>query len=164
MAQHWINKLNGNINIESIYGKGTQVCVEVPIGSLSTQPKASHLQAVSVNKKILVVDDSEDILDLYRYFLKHLDCDLVFANNGKEAINYVRENKPFADSLQLILMDLRMPVLNGYQATKLLRQQGISIPIIAVSAHLSDEEKDIRLESDFDEVLTKPIEWPLLKK
>ena len=79
--------------------------------------------------------------------------DIIHAWNGKEAVEMYEEFKP-----DVILMDLNMPIVNGYEATKLIHEKSWSVPIIALTAYTFANEEDKVLESGFDAYLTKPID------
>lgn len=103
--------------------------------------------------KVLVVDDSPDNLALIKRILRIAGAEVETANNGKEAIQQALGNK-----FDLILMDLQMPEMDGHEATRELRRQGYSRPIIALTAHAMKEERKRCLESGFDDHLTKPVD------
>lgn len=109
-------------------------------------------------KRILVVDDSTDNLELIRLFLKRQPYTLEFAESGQEAVDKVRQRPSF----DLILMDVQMPGMDGYQATRTIRlwekaNDLASIPIIALTAHAMPEHRENSLRAGCQEHLTKPI-------
>jgi CheY-like chemotaxis protein len=86
--------------------------------------------------------------------IKSLGLTYDIANNGKEAIEKVKAYEAY----DLVLMDVQMPVLDGIETTKLIRQSGnTSVPIIGVSAHAMQEDRDIAFKSGMSDYLTKPI-------
>jgi len=111
------------------------------------------------NKTILVAEDSEDNQYLIKYYLKSVGANVEVVSNGKEAISTI--NKSGAD---LILMDIQMPVLDGYGATDELRKSGFKNPIIALTAHALNDERERALKNGFDDYLTKPLDKNLLYK
>lgn len=104
-------------------------------------------------KKILVVDDSPDNQRLVSRFLVLAGASVDIAENGKKALEKVK-----ASAYDAILMDLQMPVLDGYETTRILRQQGVQTPIIAFTAHAMKEERDKTKSLGFTDYLTKPIQ------
>jgi PAS domain S-box-containing protein len=102
---------------------------------------------------ILVVDDSPDNLALVKWILKMAGANVVTANNGREGIE-----KAISENVSTVLMDLQMPGMDGYEATRELRKQGFIRPIIALTAHAMKEERKRCLESGFNEHITKPID------
>jgi len=107
-----------------------------------------------MKKKILMVDDDLDLCLIFQTVFELLGYDSVFAVNGKEAVEIATTQKP-----DLILMDIMMPVLNGYQATRLIRQnpKTRSIPVIAVTALTSTEEREQCFWSGCDDYIAKPF-------
>lgn len=111
-------------------------------------------------KTILIVDDDEISFLVLSEFLKRDHYHIIRAVNGKEAVSIVEEQK---EKISLVLMDLLMPVMNGFVAAKLIKQINPKIPIIAQTAvayNVSDE-KDF---SDFNSVLVKPLDFNALNK
>jgi CheY-like chemotaxis protein len=107
-----------------------------------------------MKKKILMVDDDLDLCLIFQTVFEHLGYDSVFAVDGAEAVKIATTQKP-----DLILMDIIMPVMNGYQATRMIRQnpKTRSIPIIAVTALTSPEEREECLKSGCDDYIAKPF-------
>lgn len=107
--------------------------------------------------KILIVEDSEDNRFLITHFLKDSGAKIEEAENGLEAIE--KAEKTFYDA---ILMDLQMPVMDGHEATIKLRSNRFTGPIIALTAHAMQEERDKALKEGFTAYLTKPLDSQLL--
>jgi signal transduction histidine kinase/CheY-like chemotaxis protein len=112
------------------------------------------------NMEILITDDSPDNLLLIRRFLESAGAKVDFANNGKEALDKIQSQSGRAYSA--ILMDLQMPVMDGYEATRRLRRHGCKIPIIALTASAMKQERDKAIEEGFTDYLTKPVQRQLL--
>ncbi|HEX7675414.1 MAG TPA: ATP-binding protein [Bdellovibrio sp.] len=120
-------------------------------------PAAVTEKDVTRNARILVVDDTEDNRFLLLTYLKKYPFDVVQAENGKEAVD-----KATKESFDLILMDIQMPVMDGYVATQKIREwekvhQKKPIPIIAVSANAMAEDVQKSLDAGCTEHLTKPV-------
>lgn len=110
-------------------------------------------QAISIQgRRILAVDDSQDNLMLISHFLKGLGLDIVYAENGYEAVEATKK-----DSFDLILMDVQMPGMDGHETTAEIRGLGFKKPIIALTAHALKYEHDKCRASGCNDVLTKPI-------
>ncbi|MFQ3249585.1 MAG: signal transduction histidine kinase/CheY-like chemotaxis protein [Glaciecola sp.] len=106
------------------------------------------------NAHFLVVEDNEINQILMNEMLRSLGVSCEIANNGQEAVDMLTSD----DKYDLVLMDIQMPILDGIQATKVIRQNGITkTPIIGVSAHAMKEDFDIAFESGMSSYLTKPI-------
>lgn len=114
-----------------------------------TQRQISDLTGTHV----LLVEDSEDNLELIQHILNQAGVKVDQARNGREGLD-----KALATKYDLILMDLQMPIMDGYEATKALREKNVITPIIALTAHAMKEERDRCLQAGFNERLTKPID------
>jgi len=101
-----------------------------------------------------MVDDDLDLCLIFKTVFEHLGYDSVFAVNGAEAVEIATTQKP-----DLILMDIIMPKMNGYQATRMIRQnpKTRSIPVIAVTALSSSEEREECFKSGCDDYIAKPF-------
>ena len=102
--------------------------------------------------RILLVDDSMDNQILIESFLQSEGAVTSLANNGQEGVE-----KALATPFDAVLMDIQMPILDGYQATQILLSQGFQSPIVAVTAHAMKSERERCLQLGFSEYLTKPI-------
>jgi two-component system, cell cycle response regulator DivK len=102
---------------------------------------------------ILLVDDFDDALDIYATYLTHKGYRVDVARNGVEAIEKAEQDTP-----ALILLDLRMPILDGAGALRRLRADPrfAATPIVALTAHALDEQRRAALEAGFDMVISKP--------
>ena len=100
---------------------------------------------------ILIADDEEANYELLRLYLEDTGANLLFANNGFEAVETCKTN-----TVHLVLMDIRMPVMNGIEAARTIKQFS-SIPVIAVSAYTSDIGGLKNEENCFDHYMEKPV-------
>lgn len=114
-------------------------------------------------KKILVVEDNEDTREILLYRLKSMgDYEVLLASNGKEALEIATQTKP-----DLIIMDLKMPVMDGWEATKALRQTewGKELPVIALTAQAMERDEEKALNAGCNDYIAKPImDYTILKK
>lgn len=108
---------------------------------------------------ILVVDDNPANLLMAQVMLERLGAKTIIANNGKEAINEFPNKK-----IDLLLIDCRMPVMNGYEAISYLRKNNIKIPILAMTASSSIEEQSKCSKAGCDGFITKPLDLDVLSK
>jgi two-component system, cell cycle response regulator DivK len=102
-------------------------------------------------KTILVAEDNESNYILMTYILKK-DYQIVRAVNGQEAVDKVE-----AGGIDLVLMDIKMPVMDGLEATRIIRAKNSELPIIALTANAFDSDRDSALQAGCNEFITKPV-------
>ena len=108
---------------------------------------------------ILVAEDDDSNFKLIKAIIGK-KCEILWAKNGEDIVNLFEENR---DKAEAILMDIKMPNINGLDATKAIREMSASVPVIAVSAYAYEKDKTAAIESGCNEVLTKPVSADLLK-
>lgn len=155
-----VQKLGGQISFESEYGKGSEFKFALPeiVVETLTLPQAEKIKngsIVSMVGKVLVVEDDTSNMLLINNMLRRLGISLVLAANGSEACTMINEHA----GIDIILMDINMPIMNGYDAMKTIKQNNAHIPIIALTAHAMNSEKNKALNEGFDGYLTKPIDY-----
>lgn len=154
----------GQIHIESQMGKGTEVLVNLPIQSRQRMDhvRASHLAEQQEGLKILVVEDNILNAKLLLSIIRTLNVEVSLASNGQQAVDMVRN-----DHFDLILMDIQMPVMDGFTAAKQIRSLGTlenAVPIIAVSANNASCDQREASQSGMNDFIAKPISPVSLKK
>ena len=107
--------------------------------------------------RILLVDDGVDNLRLFSMILKKAGADVTLARNGLEGVHTVEKGYQEGKSFDIILMDMQMPVMDGLTATKNLRDQGVKIPIVALTGNTMEEELEQCFVAGFTDFITKPI-------
>ena len=114
-----------------------------------------------MRKMILIVEDDQKILKLIRDILQVSGYETIEATNGKQGVDMAKDKKP-----NLILMDIQMPVMDGLEATKILKTdvQTKDIPIIALTAYAMEGDKDKVLGAGCDGYITKPLEAKSFRK
>jgi PAS domain S-box-containing protein len=168
--------LGGSIQVESELGKGSVFTVTVDAGNIEgielIRPEASPLAKSSETKpvvasvqpqpnalplaglRILLAEDGPDNQRLISFHLKKAGAEVTIAENGLLAAEIIESNvHPF----DLVFMDMQMPELDGYGATKRLRDGGYKLPILALTAHAMDSDRQKCLDAGCDDYTTKPI-------
>ena len=112
-------------------------------------------------KKILVVDDEEDLVEIIRFPLELEGLDVLVSYNGEDALNQARKENP-----DLILLDLMLPKLDGYKVCRLLKfdERYKHIPILILTAKTQEKDKLLGKETGADEYITKPFDIEYLIK
>ena len=143
ISKAYVELLGGKIWLSSEPGKGASFFFTIPYEKQNAE--ASVVKKTSITerfifqkrKKILVVEDVESNFKLISYFLSGANTTILHASNGKEAVDTELTEK----NIDLILMDIKMPVMDGFTATKLIREKNPTIPIIVQTAYVDEKEK-----------------------
>jgi len=151
--------MNGDIGVISTLGEGSTFWFEIPlpvaeIVSETDNKPASDTVDIDTNKnfKILVAEDNPANQLLIRTLMEKLGQDVTIVENGQLAVDALSVH-----SFDLVFMDMQMPVMDGYTATKQIRDSGNNIPIIALTAHvIKDEESKFRA-AGMNDWLSKPF-------
>ena len=148
--------LRGEISVKSKKGKGTTFFVDIPYKPL----KISKSKKLIKNKAIhtILIADDEEINYLYLEILLkekfQVNCEIIHAKNGKEAITRCEESS----EINIVFIDLKMPLIDGYQAMKAIKKIRPKLTIVAQTASSSEEDIKKILKSGFDTYLIKPID------
>ena len=169
IVKNIVDAMDGTISVTSQLGQGSEFVVDLylPLAKKKdiVAEKVSHYDEKSLNeKKILLVDDNKTNIYIAMKLLEKKGCKVTVAHNGLEAVNmYESQGR---ESFDLILMDIRMPILNGIDATKRIRlmekETNMRIPIIAMTADAFSDDISRTLEAGMDAHIAKPIEPKLL--
>ncbi|MFM7364134.1 MAG: winged helix-turn-helix domain-containing protein [Cuspidothrix sp.] len=121
--------------------------------------KYSARADIGQTSRVLIVEDEELIREMLVFALEGEGYEVITANNGRAAIEYLKtcENNPQDSSLDLVLLDLMLPQINGLDICRFLRYQGNSVPILMLSAKGSETDRVLGLEVGADDYLTKPF-------
>jgi len=163
-ARDLARTMQGDITVQSTPGKGSIFTLTIsaqPNSEEAPNPVSPTLAEINPDAldhaRILIVDDAQDNRVLLQHFFKNTNTHIEFAYDGQQAVQRVQEAHQQGESFDLILMDMQMPVLDGYSATRQLRDAGFTTPIVAITAHALDGDREQCIEAGCDDYLTKPI-------
>lgn len=161
LAKEVVERMGGKIFVQSEKGIGSEFSFSIPYRPAgSTKARLKTLlndQLMSPinwsSKKCLLVDDNKDVLIYLSRILFDTGITILSARSGAEAIQIIKDTT----DLDVVLLDMQMPEMNGIEATKLIRKIRKNLPIIAQTAFIFEDDKDIILEAGCDACLIKPI-------
>jgi|GEM_PF-1069019 len=149
----------GEVKLESKLGSGSSFYINLPLVHPKTHsksgPNASENQEIVKfeGRTFLIVEDKLPNTLYLKSLLSKSKVNLLFANNGSEAVEIVRQN----NSLELVLMDIQLPVMDGYTATRHIKQLKPGLPVIAQTAFASFDDREKVFNAGFDDFISKPI-------
>ncbi len=171
-----IELLGGKITVQSQLGQGSTFTInlpqeigpEIPWKTPDQLLRQTETHAAPLNKKrfpphplagrtILLAEDGKDNQRLFSFILTKAGANVTVADNGlialEAALEQTRKDRPF----DLILMDMQMPIMDGYETARNLRNAGYAAPVVALTAHIQPEERTKCLDAGCDDYATKPI-------
>jgi signal transduction histidine kinase/DNA-binding NarL/FixJ family response regulator/HPt (histidine-containing phosphotransfer) domain-containing protein len=169
--------LGGDVTVSSDLGKGSEFRVVVATGPLGETrllaapqdatisdpaPPPLDLSDIHLNLRLLLVEDSPDNQLLIGHFLRQLGAEVELADNGQAGLDLALLAEADGQPFDLILMDMQMPVLDGYSAVRRLRGLGYTHPIVALTANAMGGDQQKCLAAGCDDYATKPINRPQL--
>jgi signal transduction histidine kinase/CheY-like chemotaxis protein/HPt (histidine-containing phosphotransfer) domain-containing protein len=167
ISQRLARLLGGDIVVRSTLGQGSTFAVHIDGGiregvitianltldQLTVGADEQFIEDIlSLQGRVLLAEDGEDNQHLLSGHLRKVGLDVVIAVNGRQAVEQVK-----AGSFDLVLMDMQMPEMDGYSATRALRELGYTVPIVALTANAMAEDRTRCLEAGCSEYLSKPI-------
>jgi len=157
IARSIVQIMGGTIQIQSEKGKGTRVDIRVPMRISNNRTKQEIVEMTDLQKslkglRVLAVEDNELNRMVLQVILKKCEVSVSIANNGQEAIDLIQEKQ-----FDIVLMDVQMPILDGLEATKYIRDElKFTTPIIGLSANAMREEVEICKQAGMNDYLVKP--------
>lgn len=166
--------LGGSIDVESEVDFGTSFLLRIPV-EVPTTSFQERIREDNINEKpklprldgyqVLLVEDGHDNQVILKAFLEKAGASVVLKENGLEAVQWISANRRDTANtgldrdprVDVILMDMQMPVMDGYEATRMLRDNGFQKPILAVTAHALSGDRQRCLDAGCDDYFTKPI-------
>jgi len=159
ISKAFVEKMNGKIWLTSEKGKGTTFNFIIPLET--TEKQAISYSDVKISedfkldgKVILVAEDEPKNFQYFEIFLTKLGAKVLHAFSGLDVIDIVEKQ---ADSIDLIFMDIKMPEMDGYEATRIIKKKYPAIPVIAQTAYAFSDDKAKALDAGCDDYISKPI-------
>lgn len=161
ISRSFVRMLGGDITVESTVDKGTRFCFDIVVNVIKSTTRRNRVAFADIGKikvaqqsakKILIVDDREYNRAMLENILQPLGFDTYQAVNGKQAIEAWKSSLA-----SVVLMDMRMPVMDGYEATKRLKNLDNSTVVIAVTASAFVEDEQAIRSAGCDDILIKPV-------
>jgi signal transduction histidine kinase/CheY-like chemotaxis protein len=160
ISRNLAHLMGGALSVESMLGKGSTFYLRIPAPQAELPSEVTHQPQPSekLSGRVLLADDSEDARALFKNYFDNMGLSSMFAENGQIAVDIALAEQP-----DIVLMDMEMPVMSGLEAIQVLRQQGYTKPVLALTAHAGAAMCDKLLQAGFDDCLTKPIKREALK-
>lgn len=162
--------LGGEITVSSVSGNGTTFSVTIamlPLDDVQSSKQSTDVNELSatvegdypkLNCRVLLAEDGLDNQRLIKFLLRKAGAEVTVVENGKKAVEHAIHNGKTDGTFDLILMDMQMPVMDGYEATHKLRAMGYRGPILALTAHAMREDRQKCLDAGCDDYVTKPVD------
>ncbi len=159
ITKELIKLMGGKIRVDSVKGKGSIFYITFPTITATNGSEvlsgSNQLNGESKNEPlVLIAEDDEISYSYYKTILKGASFKYIIARNGLEAVEICRENP----EISIVLMDIKMPVMDGLQATKKIKELRKDLPIIIVTAYVMTGDKEKAIAAGCDEYVTKPLQ------
>ena len=158
IAKSLVEKMGGTIEFTSQEGVGSQFVIRIPFKIDEKHKTEAVKEATSASIEglsVLLVEDNELNMEIAKFIIENEDANVTCATNGKEAVNIYKKSPEFFD---IILMDIMMPEMDGYEATKVIRSLDSKIPIVAMTANAFTEDKIKAKKAGMNAHLSKPLD------
>ena len=163
IVKQLLDLMGGSIELQSALGQGSTFTVRLclPIDDIPVQTQASVIYETALRGlRVMLVEDNALNMEIAQYVLEECGVQVTPASNGREAVDLFIQ-KP-SESFDIILMDVMMPVMNGLEATRAIRESGKgdakTVPIVAMTANAYEEDRRAALDAGMNKHLAKPIE------
>lgn len=167
IVKNLINKMKGTITLETKQGEGSTFTITLPVklDTVCFEETETEEEETSIEgMKILLVEDNDLNLEVAQYILEDAGAEIIVARNGLESVELFEQSE--SDSFDVILMDVMMPVMDGVTATKrirkLKRKDARTVPVIAMTANVFNEDIIAAKEAGMNEHIAKPLDFDKL--
>lgn len=167
IVKNLINKMKGTITLETKQGEGSTFTITLPVklDTVCFEETETEEEETSIEgMKILLVEDNDLNLEVAQYILEDAGAEIIAARNGLESVELFEQSE--SDSFDVILMDVMMPVMDGLTATKrirkLKRKDARTVPVIAMTANVFNEDIIAAKEAGMNEHIAKPLDFDKL--
>ena len=162
IAKSLVEKMGGTIEFTSQEGVGSQFVIRIPFKIDEEHKTEAVKEATSASIEglsVLLVEDNELNMEIAKFIIENEGANVTCATNGKEAVNIYKKSPKFFD---IILMDIMMPEMDGYEATKVIRSLDSKIPIVAMTANAFTEDKIKAKKAGMNAHVSKPLDKDIL--
>ncbi|MFN3754378.1 ATP-binding protein [Flavobacterium sp.] len=159
ISKAYVELLGGTITLESKVGEGSTFYFSIPlqyakVENIMVRSIDNHENIKTENKLILIAEDDNINFLLFQKMMQHKNYEIIRAINGREAVEICLGNA----NIDLVLMDIKMPIMNGFEAIEQIQPMRPNLPIIAQTAYSSSEDKAKIEEAGFTDYITKPLD------